>query len=136
RRALPHVPGKSPHRASPRLMQLFHERPDFDFVLRGADGTRALVNDLTLTRSFIVTPDRLVEGWAVREISALRPADLEPLFALEPELVLLGCGETQAFPPPQAMAACLSRGIGLETMTNAAAARTFNVLAAERRRVV
>jgi uncharacterized protein len=66
----------------------------------------------------------------------MTPADLEPLLALEPELVLLGSGATQAFPPPAAMAACLSRGIGLETMTNAAAARTFNVLASEGRRVV
>ncbi len=34
------------------------------------------------------------------------------------------------------MAACLSRGIGLEVMANAAAARTFKVLAGEGRRVV
>ena len=34
------------------------------------------------------------------------------------------------------MAACLSRGIGLEAMDNAAAARTFTVLAGEGRRVV
>jgi uncharacterized protein len=51
-------------------------------------------------------------------------------------LILLGCGAAQAFPPAVTMAACLSRGIGLETMTNAAAARTFNVLAGEGRRVV
>jgi uncharacterized protein len=34
------------------------------------------------------------------------------------------------------MAACLTRGIGIEIMDNAAAARTFNVLAGEGRRVV
>ena len=34
------------------------------------------------------------------------------------------------------LAACLARGVGLEAMTNAAAARTFNVLASEGRRVV
>ena len=53
-----------------------------------------------------------------------------------PELVVLGSGEAQAFPPAEVMAACLQRGIGLEAMTNAAAARTFNVLAGEGRRVV
>ena len=37
---------------------------------------------------------------------------------------------------PEAQAACLSRGVGLEAMTNAAAARTYNVLAGEGRRVV
>ena len=34
------------------------------------------------------------------------------------------------------MAAFLRRGIGIEAMDNAAAARTFNLLAAEGRRVV
>ena len=34
------------------------------------------------------------------------------------------------------MAACLARGIGIEVMANAAAARTFHVLAGEGRKVV
>jgi uncharacterized protein len=117
-------------------MLLHLEQPDFEYLMRGADGASAKVNDRALHRSFILAPNRLVEDWPVRDVRAMTPADLEPLLALEPELVLLGGGATQAFPPPAAMAACLSRGIGLETMTNAAAARTFNVLASEGRRVV
>ena len=117
-------------------MLLHLEQPDFEYFMRGADGASAKVNDRALRHSFILAPNRLVEGWPVRDVRAMTPADLEPLLALEPELVLLGSGATQAFPPPAAMAACLSRGIGLETMTNAAAARTFNVLASEGRRVV
>lgn len=117
-------------------MQLTLERPDYAYTLRGADGRHALVNDRTLTRSFLIAPDALVESWPVVDITAMRPADLEPLLALQPELVVLGSGETQAFPPAEVMAACLQRGIGLEAMTNAAAARTFNVLAGEGRRVV
>jgi len=117
-------------------MQLVHEQPDFEFFLRGADGRTALVNDRRLDASFIVAPDRLLEGWPVADVLTLQVADLEPLFALEPELVLLGCGGSQAFPPQEVLAACLSRGIGLESMTNAAAARTYNVLAGEGRRVV
>ena len=34
------------------------------------------------------------------------------------------------------MAHCLAQGIGIEVMNNAAAARTYNVLASEARRVV
>jgi len=40
------------------------------------------------------------------------------------------------FPAPAVMAACLTRGIGIEVMDNAAAARTFNLLANEGRRVI
>ena len=117
-------------------MQLHLERPDFEFFLRGADGTSALVNARTLHASFILSPNTLIEAWPVTDVRRLAATDLEPLWALQPELILLGSGGTQAFPPAQTLAACLARGIGLETMTNAAAARTFNVLASEGRKVV
>jgi uncharacterized protein len=117
-------------------MQLTLERPDYEFFLRGADGTSALVNERRLERSFIISPRTLIEGWPVTDVTTLAPDDLQPLLELEPEVVLIGGGAAQAFPPPATMAACLSRGIGLEAMTNAAAARTFNVLASEGRRVV
>ncbi|MBT2746962.1 MULTISPECIES: Mth938-like domain-containing protein [unclassified Lysobacter] len=117
-------------------MQLTLERPDHEFFLRGADGQAALVNDRRIERSFVLAPNRLVEDWAVGDVRSLTIEDLEPLFALEPELIVLGCGAAQAFPPAATLAACLRRGVGLESMTNAAAARTFNVLAGEGRRVV
>ena len=117
-------------------MQLHLERPDYEYFLRGADGRHALLNDRRLETSFVIAPDRLIGNWPVRDVTAMVPGDLEPLLALQPELVVLGSGATQQFPPPEVLGACLSRGIGLETMTNAAAARTFNVLASEGRRVV
>lgn len=117
-------------------MQLHFERPDYAWTLRGADGAHVLVNERALTRSCIVSPDTLVEDWAVADAAAMRPGDLEPLLALKPELVLLGTGARQVFPPAEVLAGCLGRGIGLEVMTNAAAARTYSVLAGEGRRVV
>ena len=117
-------------------MDLVHERPDFDYVLRGADGRSALVNNRRLEASFIISPNRLVEHWAAGPVASLEPEQLAPLLALDPEVVILGTGDAQAFPPARTLAACLARGVGLEAMTNAAAARTFNVLASEGRRVV
>lgn len=117
-------------------MQLNLETPDFDYVLRGADGRVARVNDRTLSRSFILSPRTLLEDWPMADVRTLDADALAPLLAMEPEVVLIGTGAHQAFPPAAAMAACLSKGIGLEAMTNAAAARTFNVLAGEGRRVV
>ena len=117
-------------------MQLTLERPDYRYFLRGADGHAALVDDRRLLRSFVIAPDALVEDWAVRDVEAMTPADLDPILSLQPELVVLGTGAVQAFPPALVMAACLQRGIGLEAMTNAAGARTYSVLAGEGRRVV
>ncbi|MFT4179797.1 MAG: Mth938-like domain-containing protein [Thermomonas sp.] len=117
-------------------MQLNLERPDYTCFLRGADGESALVNDRRLTSSFVIAPNTLVEDWLVRDAGAMVAGDLDALFALQPELVLLGTGAKQLFPPAVVMAACLQRGIGMEIMTNAAAARTYSVLAGEGRRVV
>ena len=117
-------------------MQLNLERPDYRYFLRGADGSGALVNDRRLVRSFIIAPDHLVEDWPVHDVRALATADLDALLALQPALVVLGTGAQQQFPPAAVMVACLQRGIGLEAMTNAAAARTYSVLAGEGRRVV
>lgn len=112
------------------------EAPDFRFVLRGANGREARVNDEVLRASFIVSADQLIKDWPVTALADLNQAALEPLLALGPELIILGCGDRQAFPHPKFMAACLSRGIGLESMVNDAAARTFNVLASEGRNAV
>jgi uncharacterized protein len=117
-------------------MQLNLEHPDHEFLLRGADGAAAVVNDRRLAASFLLAPDRLVEGWPVTDIRALTPADLEPVLALEPEVILLGTGQRQVFPGAGVLAAAMARGVGIEAMANAAAARTFNVLASEGRRVV
>ncbi|WP_447937411.1 Mth938-like domain-containing protein [Thermomonas fusca] len=117
-------------------MQLNLERPDYQYFLRGADGGSALVNERRLTASFIIAPEALFENWPVRDASALAPTDLEPLLALAPELLLLGTGARQVFPPAAALVTCLQRGVGIEVMSNAAAARTYTVLAGEGRRVV
>ncbi len=117
-------------------MQLNLERPDYRYFLRGADGLGALVNDRRLASAFVVAPDTLIEDWPVQEARLMMPADLDALFALRPELVVLGTGAHQVFPPAAVLAACLQRGIGIEVMTNAAAARTYSVLAGEGRRVV
>jgi uncharacterized protein len=117
-------------------MQLHLERPDYAYFLRGADGRSALVNDRVLRSSFCVAPDTLVEDWPYADVATLPPDALDPLLALQPELIVLGTGAAQAFPPPATLAAALRRGVGLEAMTNAAAARTYTVLAGEGRRVV
>ncbi len=117
-------------------MQLNHERPDYAFALRSADGHSARVNDRVLNASFILAPSQLVEDWPVRAGQPLSADDLSPLLALDPELVVLGTGDRQVFPSAAVMAACLTRGVGIEVMNNQAAARTFNVLASEGRKVV
>ncbi|MDO4248793.1 MAG: Mth938-like domain-containing protein [Neisseria sp.] len=52
-----------------------------------------------------------------------------------PEVILVGTGATHHFLHPKIAAGLAAQGIGLETMTTAAACRTFMVLQSEGRRV-
>ena len=117
-------------------MLLSQEHPDYSYALRSADGQQAKVNEQTLERSFVIAPDQLLQDWTGASASELTPADIEPLLAMNPAVILLGTGERQNFPSAEVLAACLTRGIGIEVMSNDAAARTYNVLASEGRRVV
>lgn len=116
-------------------MQLNHELPDFQFSMRAASGRSARVNDRELVSSFYLTPNALVDTWPAESASTLTLDQLQPLLDLNPALIVLGTGDSQVFPPAQLMAACLGRGVGLEVMNNPAAARTFNILASEGRKV-
>jgi uncharacterized protein len=117
-------------------MQLTLENPDFRYFLRGVSPEGVLVNEVRIARSFILSPMTLIENWRPAGIDELTAEDMEPLLALQPSVVLLGTGSRQRFPSSAVMAACLTRGVGIEVMDNAAAARTFNVLATEARKVV
>jgi len=107
----------------------------FLFVRRAAPD-RITVADRDLLASFVLAPDRLVEGWPVADARMLAPSHAEVVLALHPELVILGSGTRQVFPPAAFLAAFLGKGIGIEVMDNAAAARTYDLLAGEGRRVV
>lgn len=85
--------------------------------------------------SFLLAPDAL-EPWTPENVEAIDEAAVAAVMALRPELVLLGTGARQRMPAPRVVGAFLSRGVGLEAMDNAAAGRTFNLLAAEGRRVI
>jgi uncharacterized protein len=53
-----------------------------------------------------------------------------------PEVLLIGTGSRQQFLPPAVLRPLLQAGIGVEVMNTQAAARTYNILMAESRRVV
>jgi uncharacterized protein len=77
-------------------------------------------------------------AWAVAGLSDLTPESLEPVLAAgraEVEFLLLGVGARNAQPPRAVREALQKAGIGLEFMDTPAAARLYNVLTAEGRRL-
>ena len=86
--------------------------------------------------NIVVTPERVITGWTAGGFDSLSETDFAALVDLEPEVVLLGTGASFRFPHPRLTRALTDAGIGVEVMDTPAACRTFNILAAEGRKVV
>jgi uncharacterized protein len=104
-------------------------------LIRSYSASEVRVGDRTFPRSCIVTPDSVIEDWRPASIEDLTETDLDPVFAAQPHIVLLGTGAAQRFPNTSIRGAFARRGIALETMDLGAACRTFNILVQEERRV-
>jgi uncharacterized protein len=93
------------------------------------------VNGRRLTKSFLLTPQRLIENWPPAAFDRLAESDLQAIAALACPIVLLGTGPRQHFPAPRLLRPLIERRIGVEVMDSFAACRTYNILMAEGRDV-
>jgi uncharacterized protein len=104
-------------------------------LIRSVDGDAIRVYGETFTASFALTAEEVLGPWHATPVADLSVSQFAQVLATQPEVVLLGTGPTNVFPPRELSFAFAREGIGFETMDTAAAARTFNVLALEGRRV-
>lgn len=100
----------------------------------GAGGFRFA--EMSHRGSIIALPSG-VHAWAVADMAELTAASLAPVLAEAGtiDVLLLGTGPEVRFVPEPIRARLREAGIGLDPMQTGAAARTYNVLAAENRRV-
>ncbi len=116
-------------------MKLHSTTPAGLLAITAYDATGIAVGGRRLSRSFILTPQRVIEDWPPASLDTLQEADLEILAALGCSIVLLGTGPRQRFPAPALLRPLIARRIGIEVMDSFAACRTYNILMAEGREV-
>ena len=93
------------------------------------------INDRFWSEAIALTAEVFIDSWQSVPLADLTEDDFSELLEHSPELVIVGTGKKSVFPPRELMFAFARRGVGLELMDTAAAARTFNVLAGEGRRI-
>lgn len=74
--------------------------------------------------------------WTPSSFEQLQAQHLQELLGIGAELVILGTGSRQRFPPAAWLAPFAAQRVGLEAMDTAAACRTYNILASEGRKVL
>ena len=117
-------------------MKLTLENRGANNVVRSYSPSSINIGGEVLGTSSIVSADQILRDWPPRTVEQLDLSHFEPIVALRPEIVLLGTGTQQRFPPANLVAALMTRGIGFEAMDTGAACRTYNVLVSEDRRAV
>jgi len=116
-------------------MKFTLDRPGTLHVVRGYVPGQLRIGEREFGRSVIVSARTLIEDWRPQRIDELTAADLEPVLALRPQVLLLGSGPRQVFPARDLLAQLYAARVGFEIMDTGAACRTYNVLVAEGRAV-
>ena len=93
------------------------------------------VNHEKHLKNLIVLPESIIPEWSIATVETLAAEDMQKLLELGTEIILLGTGSRLRFPAGPLMRPFAPAGIGLEIMDLRAACRTYNILAAEGRKV-
>lgn len=93
------------------------------------------VNHEKHEKNLILLPEAIIHEWSTASVGTLTEADMQKLLELGTEIILLGTGKRLRFPPGALLRPFAPAGIGLEVMDLQAACRTYNILAAEGRKV-
>jgi len=116
------------------------------------------INGVRYAHAVYFAPEGEVHTWNVAHVSDISLAMLLPVLGITvvdqdpmaflddtpklqraadaPEVILIGTGLHQHFLPPDLLRPLLALGAGIEIMSTQAAARTYNILMTEGRRVV
>jgi uncharacterized protein len=85
--------------------------------------------------SVVIASSGVRFAWNCTCFEDITSAHFEQLATLDTEIIIFGSGNRLRFPPAELSRALIERQIGLETMDNQAACRTYSVLVAEGRHV-
>ncbi|MBC8509387.1 MAG: Mth938-like domain-containing protein [Chloroflexi bacterium] len=106
------------------------------YSIQGYDPGQIVINEQIHRESLVLSADQLISPWPVHAVDELHPDNLACIYALKPDVILLGTGEKQVFPSIDILGYFARQGVGVEVMNTGALCRTFNILIAEDRQVV
>ena len=119
-------------------MKLHADQPDPQTITAYGEGWIA-VNGERHSSSLLLSSGGNQQDWSCERFEDLSAAHFEAALNLAdatPELLVFGSGARLRFVRPTLLQCLIERNIGVETMDTPAACRTYNILAAEGRRVV
>ena len=96
-------------------------------------------------KSFIIAEDEYltniiiddkIKRWNINKSELFNFEHYDKIVLSKPDIIIIGCCDTQILPSPDFINNFASQDIGIEIMTTESACKTFNVLISEHRKVV
>lgn len=117
------------------LLKLHLSKSSERNVFTGYGAGYVVVNQKRYENSLVIMPGHIIENWQVQTFQQLTAKHFELLLPFQPEIVLLGTGNTLYFPNISITKELIALKIGVEVMDTSAACRTYNILMEEGRNV-
>lgn len=105
-------------------------------IIRSFRPGEIYLRDSIVRANIIITAEQIIHDWHAGAPADLSITDLQPALDMQPEILLLGTGVRQQFPPISVLTQIMQSGIAVEVMDTRAACSTFNILVGEQRGVV
>jgi uncharacterized protein len=116
-------------------MHLIENKEEQSNIVNSVNEKHISVNNDSIAESCIISNNNLMIGLNVNCIEELNSSHIEFLLSSNPELVIIGSGIDHVFPDIDLLNPIAKNNIGFEVMNNKSAARTYNVLTTEERKV-
>lgn len=116
-------------------MHLIENKEEQSNIVNSVNEKNISVNNDSIAESCIISNNNLMIGLNVNCIEELNSSHIEFLLSSNPELVIIGSGIDHVFPDIDLLNPIAKNNIGFEVMNNKSAARTYNVLTTEERKV-
>ena len=110
--------------------------PEDRQIVQSYGSGRFKVSRIDYQGSVIILPNQTI-SWDVNILDDVNLESLAPVIAEDPriEILLIGCGDMMQLLPRTLMDKFRQKGLAIDAMDTGAACRTYNILAAEGRRV-
>jgi uncharacterized protein len=117
-------------------MDLSENRSNNPNLIASAQADQCVIAKQIYLQSMIIPSDDELVSCTLTSVNELTEELVAQLCAYNPEVIILATGEHIVFPDSEILTLLVKQHIGLEVLSNQAAARTFNVLLAENRKAV
>lgn len=104
-------------------------------IIRSYGPGEFIIGEQRVAGAVVVTGDQILLDMLPARSDLLGETHMAALCALGTDILVIGTGNRQIFPPSALIAKVLARGIGCEIMATPAACRCYNVLVSESRSV-